>query len=189
MKTLITTFIDEAERSYTGRELKPHWIYRTFGIAGDAIVVFQGPCDVPTERLVDLKDVAQQSYIVSDQMLHFIAEWFDSDLERAVLRQRLFIVTLKEALESLSGDLYLHRRGDDLYDGEGKLSVSIAAPTPASTLMHTGINISCTEAPVPVACLSDYGLDPVEVARVTLARFEEELSSLELARCTVKPVV
>ena len=72
---------------YTGAELRSHWLLNTLGMQGDAIVAFVGPCDVALSEMVDLEDVAANESIRSALMLHFIAEHFDHDLERMVLRR------------------------------------------------------------------------------------------------------
>ncbi len=188
MHHIFQVYLDDTDRPYTGRELSPHWIYRTYGIEGNALAVFQGPARVGVESLVDVKDAVSERPISSDRMLHFIAEWFDVGLDIAVLRQRLFIVAIKESLESAIGDLYLDRSGDDLYDGTNKLTVSIATASPVSTLMHTGINILTTGTPIPTAGLNDYKLDPLQIAREIIERYQNELEDIGRARCTVSPV-
>ena len=79
----------EHEIAYTGEQLRSHWILHTFGQFGDAMCAFLGPCEVPTDHLVDLADVREGAIIRARMMLHTIAEWFDADLERTILRQRL----------------------------------------------------------------------------------------------------
>ena len=72
---------------YDGTPLHSRWAERTFGVEGDSIVVFRGPCDVPPENIVDLEDLRAGSRIAGPDMLHFIVEQFERDLEKAVLRQ------------------------------------------------------------------------------------------------------
>jgi hypothetical protein len=71
---------------YTGAELRSHWLMNTLGTRGDAIAAFVGPCEVALTEMVDLEDVAANESIRSALMLHFIAEYFDHDLERMVRR-------------------------------------------------------------------------------------------------------
>src|SRR6478672_598059 len=85
--------------TYDGRQLAPHWIYRQHDLLGDAVVAFRGACDVKLTEMVDIEDVKASAPIYSPQMVHFIAEFFDLDLEKTVYRQRLLIVTAKEYLE------------------------------------------------------------------------------------------
>jgi hypothetical protein len=94
MKIMQTKFIQK-RITYDGAQLAPHWIYKNFDICGDAMVGFVGPADVPIKNMVDLEDVKSKSPIKSLLMLHFIAEFFDSDLEKAIYRQRLLMVIIK----------------------------------------------------------------------------------------------
>jgi len=173
---------------YTGAELRSHWLLNTLGMQGDAIAAFVGPCDVALTEMVDLEDVAANESIRSALMLHFIAEYFDHDLERMVLRQRLFIAMIGEALAARASVPDLRRDGDDLYAGERKLSVSIASASPISTLMHVGLNIDPTGAPVPAVGLAEWGVDPEELARELLEAYASELDGVARARCKVRGV-
>ncbi len=179
--------------TYDGRQLAPHWIYRQHDLLGDAIVSFRGPCDVKITEMVDLEDVKAVAPIYSREMLHFIAEFFDLDLEKAVYRQRLLIVTAKEFLEERLTQP-VQRRGDDLFVSQpstglpGKLSVSIATSSPVSTLIHTGFNVISEGTPVATVGLADLGLDPDEFAAVVLERYTAEVTDIWQARCKVRPV-
>ena len=185
-------FISDRQITYDGRQLAPHWIYRTFDILGDAVVAFVGPCHVDLSEMVDLEDVKAEAPIFSPLMLHCIAEFFNTDLELAVYRQRLLIVTAREYLEELSGRR-VRRTGDDLYmtraDGTpGKFSVSIATASISSTLIHTGFNIETEGTPVPTIGLADLGLEPDIFAAELLRRYTAEIRDIWLARCKVRAV-
>ena len=144
---------------YDGVALRPRFIYETTGLLGDAIVAFSGPCAVGQAHMVDLEDVRAQAWIKSESMLHFLIESFDVSLLAAVGLQRLLMDLMRQQLASLGVDGIV-RRGDDLYDGLYKLSVSIAAPAKTSCLIHAGINISSAGTPVPTKGLADYGIAP-----------------------------
>ena len=178
--------------TYDGRQLAPHWLYRTFDLLGDAVVAFTGPCQVELGEMVDIADVKAQAPIYSPLMLHCIAEFFTTDLELAVYRQRLLVITAKELLEERT-DHRLQRRGDDLYvtreDGtRGKLSVSIATASITSTLIHTGFNIETDGTPVPTAGLAEMGVEVSAFATDLLQRYNEEVQDIHLARCKVRAV-
>ncbi len=180
--------------TYDGRQLAGHWIYRQHDLLGDAIVAFRGACDVQLTEMVDIEDVKASAPIYSPEMVHFIAEFFDLDLEKAVYRQRLLVVTAKEYLEEKLSQR-VTRRGDDLYlprlqDGRpGKLSVSIATSSPVSTLIHTGFNILTDGTPVATVGLTELGIDPDDFAQVVLERYTAEVEDIWLARCKVRPVL
>lgn len=187
-------FVGDYPIKYDGTQLAPHWIYRQFGLLGDAVVSFRGECEVKLTEMVDLEDVRANAPIYSREMLHFIIEFFDNDLEKAVYRQRLLVTTIKESLERR--DLKVRRSGDDLFlkrsDGtNGKLSVSIATASPVSTLIHTGLNIISEGTPVPTVGLYDLSITGAEVtdlALEVLGRYTEEVADIWQARCKVRPV-
>ena len=172
---------------YTGRELHSHWIAETAGLDGDAIIGFVGPCNVPVEHLVDLEDARRGVGISAAQMLHFVAEHFDTDLATAVLRQRLLVCLTAEILSAASVS-QLHRDGDDLFVGERKLSVSIATTSPVSALIHLGLNIDPAGAPVPAVGLTELGVPAPALAQQVMAAYAGELRSCQAACAKVREV-
>ena len=119
--------------TYTGDQLRSHWTYENYEVQGDSIVAFIGPCDVSLDKLVDLADRKECKIIFSEEMLHFIVEHFDLDLEKTLLKQKLLITILMEKLNHRLKHNVVHRLGDDLFDEDKKLSVSIATLSPVST--------------------------------------------------------
>lgn len=190
MNSLITKWVD-SEIPYTGEELRSHFLYDRFDLMGDAAAAFVGPCRVELKSMVDLEDVKKKSPISSEKMLHFLMEFFGIDLAKTILLQRLLICIFFEELVKrvgAHGPSPLLRIGDDLYDGEKKLSVSIATLTPVSTVIHAGINVSSRNTPVPTRGLEDYGIDAKEFALAVLKTFAAELSSARRAFCKVRAV-
>ena len=173
---------------YTGKELHSLWIARTFNLSGDVLLGFIGPCNVPVENLVDQEDVRRGVGIRAALMLHFIAEHFDDSLDQAILRQRLLVCVTGELLRQRRPDLPLRRRGDDVLVEDRKLSVSITTASPVSTLIHLGLNIDPTGAPVPAIGLAELGISPEEIAPQIMQGYVAELESCAAARCKVKAV-
>lgn len=189
MHTLVIT---DRQIAYDGRQLAPHWLYRTFDLLGDAAAAFVGSCRVDLPEMVDLEDVKAAAPIFSPLMPHIIAEFFGSDLHLTVYRQRLLVMKAKEILEERTGRR-VARRGDDLYlerdDGQpGKLSVLIATASATSTLIHTGFNIETEGTPVPTVGLAELGVDGPSFVGELLRRFAEESKDIWLARCKVRAV-
>lgn len=177
------------EINYTGEQLKSHWAYREFDIKGDCIVAFVGACSVDMKHLVDIEDVKKNSPIYSEKMLHFIAEHFDNDLEKAVLRQRLLVAITFETLKKSADKHDWQRLGDDIYCcSRRKLSVSIASASPVSTLIHFGINISSKNTPVRTIGLADCKINPKIFGQEILKKYKKEIESMHWARCKVKEV-
>lgn len=174
------------EIMYDGAQLRSNWVYEQTGISGDIISAFVGPADVPVTNMVDLEDVRNNAPIFSRSMLHFIVEHFDGDLRLAVARQRLLVAIAADEIRPHAPDL--SRRGDDLYIGDRKLSVSIATSSPISTLIHFALNIESEGAPVEAVDLGDIGINPRTVANAILSHYVGEIESMEHARLKVRPV-
>lgn len=178
----------EKEIKYEGHQLVPHWIYKNFKIQGDAIVGFIGECEVKLSEMVDIEDVINNEPIYSKNMLSFITEQFNVDLVEGVFRQRLLICIIKEALEKRG--IKVVRSGDDLYVNDKKLTVSIATKSLTSILIHTGINIDSTGAPVKACGLeNDLGISDIKTfADEIMQKYSEELDDIVLASTKVRGV-
>ena len=172
--------------AYTGAELRAGWVSEQTGLPGDAGAGFVGPCDVPNQNLVDLDDARAGEFIRARSMAHVIAEHPACSLEVAVLRQRLLVAILGDVL-SREGRL-ARRDGDDIYYDGRKLTVSIAAPARASCLIHLGINVDPSGAPVAAVGLGEMGLDPRRVLEELLSRYGHELATAAHATKKVKTV-
>lgn len=178
----------ENEIKYEGHQLCPHWIYRNFKLQGDAIVGFIGECEVKLTEMVDIEDVINNEPIYSKNMLSFITEQFNVELVEGVFRQRLLICVIKEALERRG--IKVRRSGDDLFVNDKKLTVSIATKSLTSILIHTGINIDSTGAPVNACGLeNDLGISDVKTfAEEIMKNYMEELEDIVLASTKVRGV-
>lgn len=183
------------EIKYIGSQLAPHWIYKNFHILGDAIVAFTGEMDVKITEMVDIEDVISNSPIYSKKMVSFIIEQFGISLSECVLRQRFLICIIIEELRKILGDKFkIRRSGDDIFvniDGKDKkLSVSIATKSTTSGLIHTGLNIDPTGAPVDACGLTtDLGITNIEeFAQNIMKRYIEEDKEVFEATCKVRGV-
>ena len=180
---LLTKQID-----YDGSQLRSRWIEEQSGLSGDALVAFIGGANVRAAHMVDLEDLAAEDWIYSESMLHLIIEHFNTPLAQAITQQRLFIATIAEELQREKPGVQLMRQGNDLYEDEAKLSVSIATTSPASSLIHVGINILSTNTPVPTKGLHDYDIEPTQFARRLMSRYTEEIAGIAHAQTKVRQV-
>lgn len=182
------TKLIQEEIKYIGSQLAPHWIYKNFGLQGDAIVAFKGECEVKLTEMVDIEDVINNEPIYSKYMLSFISEQFGVNLVEGVYRQRLLICIIKELLEEKG--IFVKRNGDDLIINGGKLSVSIATKSVTSILIHTGLNIMSEGAPVKASGLtSDLGITDIDgFALEVMKRYSEEVEDINLASTKVRGV-
>jgi len=182
------TRIAQARIDYSGRELRSRWIAEQFQLEGDAMVAFRGACRVEGADLVDLEDLELGNIVAGEDMLHFIVEIFGVGLLGITLAQRLLCGIARDVANSaVAGDPVL-RRGDDLFVGTGKLSVSVATVSPVSGLIHLGINVGKKGVPVEAACLKDLGIDHRWFAEQVVARFADEVESCVRASFKVRPV-
>lgn len=194
MADLKVKFLAEESRPYTGPELRPHFLLSEFGVKGSALVAWRGPCRVETEHLVDWEDRLVQDRIEAREMVHFIGEFFGSgSLREGVLRQRLLASTIAESVrEALSGAgasrRNVRREGDDVFVDDRKLTVSIVTASPVSLLLHAGVNIDPTGAPVAAIGLQELGIDPLQWVPHVLERFASEWESIDWACAKVRPV-
>jgi uncharacterized protein len=118
-------------------------------------------------------------------MLHFIVEHPGISLDLAVARQRLLACLAHDWLNRVALEP-LDRGGDDLYRDGRKLSISIAAASPTSGLIHFALNVDDAGAPVPTATLSELGVAPAVFADGLLAAYVAEITSCRHAADKVR---
>jgi hypothetical protein len=75
-----------------------------------------------------------------------------------------------------------------LFGADGKLSVSIATVSPTSALIHFGINVDATGAPVAAADLKRLGVDPWALAAGVMAAYVAEAEGATRAAAKVRGV-
>ena len=181
--------IIEESRTLIGEEMLPHWAYYNFGLSGDSIVAFCGQFAVPKERWIDLEYIINDRSLPSVDMLHFIVEHFDSSLSDAMLRQYVLVSILEEKLlHRIQQDNHrLIRLGDDLFDGENRLSITAAGCTLVSTKLHLGVYID-SEPNVGVHGLVAYGVEPLELAEVIANQYRAEMRRLSEKAWRMRPI-
>jgi len=175
---------------YDGSQLCEGWAAAQAGTppGRPLLVAFLGPCDVAREHMVDVEDLDQGARIWSEEMVHFLLEEPGADLAKAVLHQRLLVIIAAEVLGRLAPAKGLERRGDDLYDGARKLSISVATVSPHSNLVHLALNVRPADDPVPTQGLAAYGVEPRLFAEHVLGKYAEERAAMEHACGKVRPV-
>jgi len=192
----LQTHFHPHEMTYHGPELSPHFILSHFKVEGSCLSAFLGPCSVQTDHLVDWEDRLANDHIKAEKMIHFLGEFFGITLKEGIWIQRLLVSEILAYL--LVNKIEAHRIGDDLYvrtvgstagGTEKKLSVSIVTASPVSVLLHLGINIDATGAPVEAIGLKDLKLDPKTLLEFVLSRFQQEYQSVERASVKVRAVI
>lgn len=178
--------------AYDGTQLRSLFAYLTYGVLGNSIVSWVGPCDISFDHMVDGEDLLAKSPIAGAEMLHFIIEVFDRDLFSGVALQRLFASIIRDYLQSEAavtlGKHHLERDGDDIFWGERKLNISIATKSPVSTMIHLAINCTNKGTPVETCSLEDLKLSPAKVSEDVMEKFQREFEAILKATQKVRPV-
>lgn len=176
----------DAPLVYDGLQLSTSFVDQ-YASGGDVAVLFVGEADVPLEHMVDLEDVEAGEPIWSPLMAHVVVEHPDTPLPEAVWRQRMLGRLTADWIGQRSG-VRVDVRGDDLYVGDGKLSVSIATSSPRSSLIHFGLNVDIEGTPVKAAGLRDLRVPPMELLRAVSRRYADEVASVRHATSKVRSV-
>lgn len=177
----------EKPQTYDGTQLRSLYAYLDHKVLGPSVVSWTGPCSISFDHMVDGEDLLEQAEIRGANMLHFIIEIFDRDLFSGVALQRMFAAIARDYLSAKSGQA-LVREGDDLFLGQGKLSISIATKSPVSVMVHFAMNITNEGTPVKTASLEDLRLNPRQVATDLMSLLKEEYESIVKATQKVRPV-
>lgn len=172
---------------YNGTQLRSLFSYFEFGIMGNSIVSWMGPCQVDFDHMVDGEDLIARETIAGNEMLHFLIEIFDRDLFSAVCLQRLMASLFQEYIFNKTKK-FLKRDGDDLFLNQSKLSISIASKSPVSVMIHFAVNMTNAGTPVPTLSLADLQLEPRKVALDIMGLFVSEFESITRATQKVKPL-
>lgn len=189
MKTLFVAAPKKNLKNYDGSQLRPLFAYENFGLKGNAMISWISPTDVTLAHMVDYEDKIEEQKICGDKMLHFITEFFPANLSFGVMSQRLLASIVKDMISQTSSkDLKLTRKGDDIYVGSGKLSISIASVSAVSTLVHFAVNITNKGTPIKTASLDDLKIKPEIFAKDVLKAFASEFEDVIWATQKVKPL-
>ena len=175
---------------YTGQELRHLFAYEKFGLTGDSLVAWAGPCHISLDDMIDGEDQFENAQICGDEMLHFIGEFFHPQIFFAVAFQRLFASICLEELWRQNPELLgkIRRSGDDLYVGDQKLSISIATIGHFSAMIHFALNIRNEGTPVPTCALNDFQIEPEKFAKAVLEKVRSEYESIVFATQKVHPL-
>ncbi len=187
MRSLVGGVFLDSQLPYTGRELRPHFVRQQFGLKGDAMAIWRGPCNVLGLSLVDLEDRDSGDFIKAADMLHVMIERFHPDLPEAVLSQRLLTAITADLVRQLAPTHNVVRIGDDVMVDDGKLTVSIATVSVVSSLIHLGVNIDAAGAPVKTSSLTLLGIEIDTFANELVRRFTAELDDIADAIAKVAP--
>lgn len=179
---------DEKTISYTGKELKPLRNYLEYGLLGNSVASWVGPCNVSFDEMVDGEDVRGGHAIAADSMLHFVMELFDVQLSTGVLLQRLFAQMIIDELASSSKPQDFLRNGDDVFYKGKKLNISIATRSVNSVLLHVGINVTNNGTPIETSALTDLGVQPQEFSLRLMKRLALEWQDVLNATYKVRSV-
>lgn len=181
-----TKFLKE-EFLYDGSQMKPLDNYLKHDLLGDSCIAWVGPCQISFDKMLDGEDLIEKCEIRGDKMLHFVFELFQRELVSAVFLQRLF-ASLIQAYVYQNSKVYLKRDGDDLYLENKKFSISIAAPSVNSMMVHFAVNIVNRGTPVETLSCEDLKVKPEIMAEALLKQISHEYQSILNASFKVRSI-
>ncbi|MDO5851732.1 MAG: DUF366 family protein [Methanobacteriaceae archaeon] len=170
-------------QEYDGSQIEPSWAFQEFNIKDSTIVAWTGPMNIHNDNLIDYEDIGLD--IKGNQMLHFIVEHFDiqpGNIKIAYLRQRILVMITQDILRKYN--ISTKRKGDDIFIGHGKLSVSIATASISSIKIHFALNITKQGTPddVKTSALEDNNLTKIEINKIKeeiAKNYIEEIETIE----------
>lgn len=181
----------KAPQDYCGEQLNGVFSYKMLRASEDSLIAFRGAADVK-EKLVDYEDVMNDDCIKAKEMMHFILTIHGGSLREARLWQLMLMRQCYEVIDAfktqrISGGFSTAERlsleGDDIYfefKGKNKMSVSIATVSNNSKmLVHAGINIDGTGAPLATYSLKNLDIFPDKFAKKVLNEFAAEYQSVQ----------
>jgi len=172
----------------TPEVLKPHWALKRFKLVGDSIVAFRGGVKLSPEQYVDLLEAQRERPIPNVDLLHFVVEHFDDDLERAILKENILINIAQEKILHRAPKSGVMRWGDNLYDGKYRLTISCATKTLVSAKIHLGICIDSDEEN-GYHGISEFGIDPFELAEVVANQYRADMRRLKEKCWHLRPMI
>jgi len=183
-KNTVKPLFVEKEVPFTGEELKPHWAFLNYDLAGDSIVAFIGPYRASPEWIPDLRQSKKTKEFKTDRMLHLVVEHFGCDLLKTLLYQRLLLGIAKDKLNHRLGGDILQIWGDDICDGNKRVTTCSATANILSGKIHLGINIESGEA----KGLREYDLSPRELGEVIMDQYRLEVFRINQKLSTTRSV-
>lgn len=181
----------ENKMTYDGSQLRSLYTYLNHKILGDSFLAWIGPCQIPKDKIVDGEDLLAGEKIEGSMMLHFMIEFFPSNLLLGVTLQRLLASQVHDEILSQTSLLpsQIRRDGDDVFIENKKLSISIATSSPVSTLIHFAMNLSNEGTPVETASFEDLNISAQSFADTLAPQFIEEFNQVFIATKKVKWVL
>jgi hypothetical protein len=140
---------------------------------------------VATDALVDWDDRSAGTTIKAKRMVHIVGEFFDWPLSSAIMLQHLIVSWISESVQARGNTVA--RRGNDLFVQGRKLNVSIVTAGAGSCLLHVGVNVDPTGAPVPAIGLSELSISEAEFIESFRARCASEFTNYTRALSKALP--
>ncbi|MFP4458917.1 MAG: DUF366 family protein [Candidatus Zixiibacteriota bacterium] len=174
------------EMSMTKDALFPQWALDKFDIIGDSIVAFKGPFDMTEEEFYNLSEKRPGELKLSGkEMLHFIIEHFNNKISLSVYRQYLLVSIVEEKLVRRKTKVGIIRWGEDIYDEDKILSVSVITANAVSTKIHLGLFIEDDEDN-GIRGLKHFDILPEEFAEIAVSQYRAEFKRLADKTSTIR---
>ncbi len=168
--------------------MRSHWALIHFDIRGDSIVAFIGTLHIDSDQQLDILEAKGKLSLPDCEMLNLVVEHFGDDLEKGILRQNILLNIAFEKILHRIKDVQIMRWGEDLYEGNKRLTVSSVSTTFVSVKIHLGICIN-PELDNGFVGLTKYSIDPVELAEVICNQYRADMRRLKEKCWHIKPVI
>ncbi len=193
-------FIKE-ELNFTGEQISSLFAYNNFNILGDSIISFIGTCDVSLKEIVDLELARSgKRLFYCPRMLHFIAEHFEMDMEKAILRSYLLLDIVKDLINEKLEKIVIKRVGTELFENDSRIGFSLASSSPVSSILYVGVALVPIEEgkgrgleallsskrDVKTGTETQTPFDPALFASEVMERYTKESERISQLRCRTR---
>lgn len=178
-------FIKE-DLNFTGEQFSSLFAYDSFNLLGDSIIAFIGACDVSIKEIADLELAKSgKKTFYCPKMLHFLAEHFEVDMEKAIFRSLLLLNIIKDLINEKLDKYLIKRVGTELFENDSRIAFSLASSSPVSSLIYVGVALVPAEEGKGKG-LEGYGIEPVAFANEVMDRYTKEAERITQLRCRTR---
>lgn len=159
------------QTEFSGEMLLPHWAKEKYKIFGDYILSFAGQKKQKSAKTKNKKEAPAKTPL----MLHFIIEHNHLPKSEAILRQRLFLTHVHQAL----GGSEFIRKFSTIYFLSQPITHSNLMATPFSCVIHSALLVDPEFLPYLGVDLDFMDIPVKDLAIKIMHAYKEEVAQLE----------